>query len=500
MDDVRTHNENEDQLQASLFDGGVSAPESHIETETSAAQSTMSRHRSRRHKREHNQKEVSTRTAAIGAIGILALGLLVPSCVGPFLTGGSTGSTTLASGSLMKNLRESVRAEPMLNVRIARNEQRIELKGANRILVRSSDGDVNGELLFSPVVAQRNGNGITLRDAQGKVVNYISALVSNADPRVPHAKLTIDIGDASYPGSVLLSPNSSSAAAGLDAINEVAMERYLVGVLAKELPTSWDEETLMAQAIAARSYALHESLRRLERGGSVDLESTDLDQVYGGAVEIASAQRAVERTRGMVLVDDGELVRAYYSSTCGGRPAAAADVWPATGSMAFNSLPALQGSDRESACEDSKFYRWTIKRTRKDVETRLRAWGRRNKHAMMDMESLSSIKVYRRSISKRPGWYEIKDSKGKTYKLRAEDLRVALNETANIGRPGTNDLVRSGDFEVFIEGQSITINGRGWGHGVGMCQFCAQGFAEKGWSHEKMLETFYPGAQIGKVY
>lgn len=455
--------------------------------------------RSLRERREMG-REMGSWTAAVGAIGILALGMLVPSCVGPFFSGTGSGGSRLESGSMMRNLRESVRAEPMLNVRVVRDAARIELHGATRILARESNGSTTGELLFAPVVVERTADGVTLLDSKGKVASFVRAVVSNADPRVPDAKLTIDVDGVAFPGSVVLAANASSASAGLDAINEVAMERYLVGVLAKELPTSWDDETLMAQAITARSYALHESLRRLERGGSVDLESTDLDQVYGGAVEIASAKRAVQRTRGMVLVERGELVRAYYSSTCGGRPAAAADVWPAAGALAFNSLDCLQGSDRDSACEESKFYRWTVQRTKKDVETRLRAWGVRNGHSLKNLGELAGVRVSRRSASTRPGWYEISDKNGTTLELRAEDLRVALNDPATLGKPAANDLVRSGDFDVRIEGQRVEIAGRGWGHGVGMCQFCAQGFAKKGWSHEKMLGVFYPGAKVGKVY
>src|SRR5207248_1928652 len=97
-----------------------------------------------------------------------------------------------------------------------------------------------------------------------------------------------------------------------------------------------------AQAVAARSYALHERERASALGLAFDVESSDKDQVYGGASASGPVREAVASTRGVVLMDGEKLLRAYFSSTCGGRAASARDTWPIGPGYEFNLAAPLQ--------------------------------------------------------------------------------------------------------------------------------------------------------------
>ena len=90
---------------------------------------------------------------------------------------------------------------------------------------------------------------------------------------------------------------------------------------------------------------------------------------------------------------------------------------------------------------------------------------------------------------------------GSTFQLTGEDFRIACNTDA----PGLTPIdrksrVNSSDVEVRVDGAQVVFMGRGFGHGVGMCQFCTRAFAERGEPWKAILARFYPGAQVVGVY
>jgi stage II sporulation protein D len=124
-----------------------------------------------------------------------------------------------------------------------------------------------------------------------------------------------------YRGTIVVSPVGRK----LQAVNRVALERYLWGVVPGEMPSGWHPEALKVQAVAARSYAL--ASRRT--GGSFDVYADTRSQVYGGlSSEDPRTSAAVDATRGQVVLFDGKVAWTYFSSSSGGRTAAIQDVWP----------------------------------------------------------------------------------------------------------------------------------------------------------------------------
>lgn len=350
-------------------------------------------------------------------------------------------------------------------------------------------------LMHPPILIRLVADRFSIRDGRGRTRTLSARNAVFLDRAEPG--LTLD--GVAYPGSMAL--HLDDHATGFDVIEHVPIEEYLPGVLTRELYPNWSPTTYAAQAVAARSYALNERQRRLALGATFDLESGTKDQAYAGSDASEKAREAVVRTRGMTLTYQGAVLRAYYSSTCGDRPASARDIWPIGTGFEFNLAGPIQAVPRECPCEFSPRHRWTVERSAGDVLTRFRAFGVDRGMAIRAIASLKSIEPERLNPAGRPAAYRVIDDAGLSWRLSAEDLRLALNYdgSSGIGAPAPPDAVWSGDVQVEITGDHLVINGRGYGHGVGMCQFGAEGLARQGWSEEKILMHYYPGAEITRA-
>ncbi|MGP1309079.1 MAG: SpoIID/LytB domain-containing protein, partial [Phycisphaerales bacterium] len=204
-----------------------------------------------------------------------------------------------------------------------------------------------------------------------------------------------------------------------DVIERVPMDTYIAGVIAKELYANWSTAAYEAQAIAARTYAMHEQRRQLLSGREWDIESTDADQVYAGTAINPTALNAARATSGQVLRYKGHLIRAYYSSTCGGRSASARDIWPTSRGYEYNLAAPIQAHERACACDTSPLYRWEVKRTNDDTLKRIVSFGERQQSAVRAMTSLRSISVDRVNNVGRPTRYKLADDAGKTWTITA---------------------------------------------------------------------------------
>ena len=124
---------------------------------------------------------------------------------------------------------------------------------------------------------------------------------------------------------------------GLTLINDVPLEDYLKGVVPAEMPSKWNLEALKAQAIAARSYAVATKTAGKHASKGFDLVDTTADQAYGGAsAEKARTTKAVEDTKGIVLVQDKRVLPTYYHASSGGQT----KVW-SSGSSFLQSVPSF---------------------------------------------------------------------------------------------------------------------------------------------------------------
>jgi len=256
-------------------------------------------------------------------------------------------------------------------------------------------------------------------------------------------------------------------------VNEIQLESYLYGLINKECLKSWPIEAKKAQAVAARSYALHRKINSPRK--VCDLGSSALDQVYGGfSAEDEAAREAVEKTRGEVLVHNNKVAKAYYHSTCGGITASSASIWK-------DPQPYLvpQTCPTDAA---SPAHNWTYNIRKSELAKKLGVPISKRKSFRFD--------IMERDDSGRVKTIRIFVDGQKTVKLTGEKFRKKVG----YGK------IKSTLFSFGIKSGKVNFKGRGLGHGVGMCQWGAAGFAKQGLKYQSILGYYYPGTTIRRIY
>lgn len=412
-----------------------------------------------------------------------------------------------------------LRAEPEIRVRIRKEVLSARFDGPAAFQVRL-DGGPSETILGPLIVSAATPGSLRLTGPDGTIRTLPQGVGVEIEPAglepdaaapspLPSRMVRIDGGG--YAGRFRVhsdplqraDPSADDGGAGgkLDIVNTVPIETYLAGVVAKELYATWPQTAFMVQAVCARSYALHERQRSLARGDAHDVESTTGDQAYIGFSELPVALRAVRATRGVVLTHQGRLLRAYYSSTCGGRASGAAEVWPTARGFDFNRAGPIQAHRRECPCDGSPVYRWEVKRNAVELGARWRSWGKASAHPIAGIGRPKSVEMEEENRTARPVRYRIIDAQGRTFSLRADEFRVASNTSApGLPLAAREALVKSGDVEVQIRGSEAIIRGRGFGHGVGMCQFGVKALADRGETWREIAGHYYPGSELERAY
>lgn len=290
---------------------------------------------------------------------------------------------------------------------------------------------------------------------------------------------------------------------GLYAINRLPLEEYLYGVIAAEMPVHWPAEALKAQAVIARTYALHlkKNLRPHSAHG-YDLCDEQHCQVYSGvAVESAKTRSSADLTRGKVLSYAGKAIHSVFSSNCGGHTqsgsgAGWADLpyWrmvhdgeTAAAIEGPYALSSFIRSSPEVFCRTSRYtwapeFRWTRLISAEDLIARLNRKGTVGK--------LKKILISR-SESGRVASIRFEGTAGTVSLTKEHEIRRLLGLA-----PLRSTLFGVDVFykEEFVKG--LLVYGAGWGHGVGLCQSGAAGRAEAGQTYDKILPAYYPGAAL----
>lgn len=274
-----------------------------------------------------------------------------------------------------------------------------------------------------------------------------------------------------------------------DIVNEVDVESYVASVVASEVWPTFGPEAMRAQAIAARTYVVYQMMRRGQQ--PFDVAATQSSQVYRGIRTDELGLRAAEAarfTRGVLCTygEPGEerVFCAYYGAACGGLSQPAAVFGP------DGDIPPLAGGVR---CEDCKIappdvYRWgPVRYAKEELARRLGA----KYPEIAAMEGIRRIEVAERTPAGRPVLLRVLGRDAKSFDLLAERFRHAV---------GPSEL-RSTDFEIRDLGAEIVFDrGRGFGHGLGLCQWGAEGQSRRGRRAAEILHYYYPQAKLTRGY
>jgi stage II sporulation protein D len=284
------------------------------------------------------------------------------------------------------------------------------------------------------------------------------------------------------------------------AINVVPMDAYLQGVLPKEILNSWAPATFRAQAVAARTFALYQILTET-KDKPWDVADDVTSQMYGGiAGETRNSREAVAETQGQVLTAtvNGRtgIFCAFYSACAGG---ATQDPFEAWGESPVSTLAARRIGDLENFSPHSH-YTWPAMLIPKtDISRCVRSWGERNGFAHLTaLGEIRSVVISKRNaVTGRPTEMVLTDVAGRTAPIRAEEFRQMLIYDPEHAAPKPY----SSFFEMRDAGANVEVfNGRGYGHGIGMSQWGAQGLALQGRTYTQILAFFYPGASLRELW
>lgn len=269
-----------------------------------------------------------------------------------------------------------------------------------------------------------------------------------------------------YRGAMVVLPNVDGTLSVIDVLD---LEQYLYGVVPSEVPSYWPQQTLEAQAIVARSYALARS------GSDVhpmyDVESGEGDQVYGGLdAETAAATAAVDATRNIVVVYASQVATTYYSACDGGHTS--------DGTALEDPEPYLVAKS-DPYCALSPYMHWEtvipVERFQREFEKVFAGVGPIRDVSAGPLDASGRLQTVT-VIGARDSFA----ISGADFRLFAGQHAVKSLRIATIAKNGDH----------------IYVSGAGFGHGVGMCQYGARGMALAGFTAAEILRFYYHGAQL----
>jgi len=267
-------------------------------------------------------------------------------------------------------------------------------------------------------------------------------------------------------------------------INILSIEDYLKGVVPCEIGKISKNliEAAKAQAVAARTYTY--SHLNQYRALGFDLYATIQDQVYNGfAAENELTNTAIEETTGEILVFKKKPIDAKYHSTCGGRTADFNDAWSGEAPPYLKSVNCVY-------CKASPQYQWTKKLSRKDFFLNLRSNLAKIGINLAGTERVKNLKLIKNKKSKRVTKIIIITTQNQ-YTIETYNIRKVLGDERDPG-----GALKSNYFTLKTKKDSVIIEGWGYGHGVGMCQFGALEMARRGKNYKEILYHYYPGTRI----
>jgi stage II sporulation protein D len=366
-----------------------------------------------------------------------------------------------------------------------------------------------------------SSNEVWYRVTTGAVTGWVLASTVSLDTSnaTPLAKLSNGL---TYRGSFYLYPNGTK----VQVINYLDMEDYLKGVVPSEMPASWHKEALKAQAIAARSYAAN----------MMSLTDSAASQVYRGyTAEDSRTNTAIKETEGVMVRYNGKPIQTFFHSTSGGRTANVWEVWNSSKEY----YPYLASVN--DPYEKSPYSNWSQTYS---PATILKSFG------FSETDKLYDITVTKKGVNGEIGSVTVKTSAGaKTvsgnesvirklfpiensnvygylysnwFTMNTAKTDIGISAQTSSGTVAITDLtgqtvqtasgqMKLSDSNVSIqtssgvistegngEVSSITLNGKGWGHRIGMSQYGAKGFAENGWTAERILTHYFTGTTVSK--
>lgn len=314
------------------------------------------------------------------------------------------------------------------------------------------------------------------------------------------------------------------------AVNIVGVEDYLLSVISSEMKASAGLEFLKAHAVISRSWVMVQVEHRQSHVSRTPEPSCPVSEPVEGAEEYIkwfdhddhtlfdvcaddhcqryqgltmavgdTVRKAVDQTWGLVLTSEGKICDARFSKCCGGRMELFSTCWEDKDYPYLQPLPdtadCVEGGDVFCDTKDEKilsqvlndydletrdFYRWRTEYSRAEVSDLVR------RRSGMDFGTIRDLVPVERGPSGRL----------KRLKVVGDKKTMIIGKELIIRRWLSDSHLKSSAFEVHWDGDHLTLDGSGWGHGVGLCQIGAAVMAAKGYSFDRILLHYYPGSTL----
>lgn len=273
---------------------------------------------------------------------------------------------------------------------------------------------------------------------------------------------------------------------GCDLINEIPLEKYISSLLSKEMSPKWPIEALKAQAVAARSYAYHKMVTQQVskvKGFKAyyDLENSEKHQVNGSFFDTTkSTQQAAKETRGEILVvGSSELTPIFFHSKCGGKTLRPDQVWK-------NYVKGYQSVNCPFChSHGKKAWKYKVKK--------------RKFNSLLD-DTLKSF-YDNRFVSKSDKMIRVApDNKSKVNFRVYDDEKLLVIQKSRVRSMLGRKKAPSNYFHLTQSGDDVILEGKGFGHGVGMCQYGALELAKRGYTYKQILSHYFPEHNLKKLY
>lgn len=372
-------------------------------------------------------------------------------------------------------------SQPRIRVGLVVGQARAEIAGGAALILSSPDGTPLGRIPAG-TTALVTRQGAALRAAVAGAVLDLPEWVVASPEDTGHVR----VGERDYRGVLDLVVIGD----GLVVANRVAVEDYLAGVVNAEMGrrAPGELEALAAQAVVSRTVAVRAIDRAPLRG--YDVLATVADQAYlGVGAELPQGAEAVAATRGVVLAEAGQPIDAFFHSTCGGRTAEPTEIFAGAGGRVYLRSVSDGAPGGQDYCAISPRYRWQEEWTGAELTAALR-----ETLARPSLGAIQSVEVGRRGATGRVMAITVRHAGGQVEVTGANPVRAAL-------RPTAGGLLRSSDFTLRLRpAGGLLADGRGAGHGVGMCQWGAVGRARAGAGWQAIVAAYFPGAELARLY
>ena len=392
-------------------------------------------------------------------------------------------------GSVMTPATERIEHVPNVRVLLgSRSSDATVTSTANMVVLNSGNGQVS-------TISANRGTSIGVRGGKIAVNGKAIDTVVTLKPTSSDAPFLFE--GKGYRGGLTLRANNGT----MMVINSVPLEDYLYGVVPQEVVPSWPAAALEAQAVAARTYALH--TMEQNKGKLYDVSTSTDHQVYNGVSgETQATTNAVNKTKGMVMLYNQRPINALFHSDGGGYTEDSVNVWG-------SDVPYLKGvKDFSTGTSTSN---WTVTTSRQALESKLNAASKgvgKLKSIQLTPLGKPGQQTSDRGVSGRIKSATFIGTSGKTT-VDGDSLRSILGLKSTLFDFYVNHNPAKGTGKAYHNftgnNDTVYIKGHGWGHGLGMSQWGAAEMAKRATPgdanyYQTILRHYYSGITLKKMY